>query len=552
MGLRADQHLFLSYLLLIALLTVAMSVGADSLLRRQLLATIEADLRRELVLGRALYDGSPETSADAIAGQIAALSGRRVTIVAREGRVVGESGVSDGEAPRADDYRVRPEIREAIERGEGRAIRYSNALRADHLYIASMAERGDVIRLAVPLSEINQALSQVQRGIFGVGIVAVLLAALFSLGFSIAVTGPLRRIGDAARTLASGDLSRRITVLRPTELRELGLALNSLADELQKRIAQLEGERAEMHALIDSMSEGVLAVAPNGTLRRANPAAQRIFALMPQAGLLSPEMVSRRPEFLRIVNIALEGETVPPRELVIGGTSLIATAHPLPDGGAVLVFLDVSELRRLEGVRRDFVANVSHELKTPLTAIRGYSETLLDPDLPLELRGRFAEIVRLNAERLQRIVDDLLDLSRIESGGLDIEPSWVPIDRMAQEVWRSQVAEQKDVELVIDLAEVHERVWVDAEAIRQVLSNLISNAVRYTPQRGRVTLRTRPGSSEPRRGSVDGSRAAARSRTVLEVEDTGSGIPAAHLSRIFERFYRADPARSREEGGTGL
>ncbi|MEX2583311.1 MAG: ATP-binding protein [Gemmatimonadota bacterium] len=552
MRLRADQQLFVSYLALISLLTLTISFGADSLLRRHLMATVETDLRRELVLGRALYDRSPGVPPAPLADTIGSLSGRRVTIVTRAGEVIGESSDEAPELPRVEDYLVRAEIREAIGAGEGRAIRFSNTLRADHLYLAMLSERGEVIRFAVPLSEINEALGDLQRGIFGVGIGAVLLAALFSFGFSIGVTRPLRRIGDAARTLAAGDLSRRIHVERPEELRDLGLALNSLADELQRRIAQLEGERAEMQALIDAMSEGVLAVSPNGTLRRANPAAKRMFSLTGQAGELSPPMVSRRPEFLRIVNLALEGETVPPRELTSGGASLLATAHPLPDGGAVLVFLDISELRRLEGVRRDFVANASHELKTPLTAIRGYSETLLDPDLPRELRTRFAEIVKLNADRLQRIVDDLLDLSRIESGGWRINPSLVSIGRLAHEVWGGQTGAAGDVELRLDTEEGRETVWAEAEALRQILSNLFSNAVRYTPAGGAVTLRTRPADVPRQRLPQRAAALAPHDWTIIEVQDTGSGIPAAHLSRIFERFYRADPARAREEGGTGL
>lgn len=537
MRLRADQQLFLSYVVLVSVLSVATSVGVDSLFRRHYLQTIEMDLGRELMLGRAIYDSTPDVHADSIAERISELSGRRVTIVTTEGQVIGESSDSAPELPRVEDYRVRPEIRAAIETGAGRAIRFSNTLGADHLYRAMLTERGDLIRFGVPLSEIDEARSDVQRGVVGLGIAAVILAAFFSLGFSLAVTRPLRRIGDVARALAAGDLSRRVQVRRPEELRDLGHALNTLADELQRRLAQLEGERAEMQALIDSMSEAVLAVGPDGTLRRANPAARRIFSLAPHAQRVQPEMVSRRPEFLRLVDLALKGETVRPHELTAGETSLLATAHPLPDGGAVLVFLDISELRRLEGVRRDFVANASHELKTPLTVIRGYSETLLDPQLPPDLRTRFTEIVGQNADRLQRIVDDLLDLSRLESGSWTVNPSQVPLAPLAEEVWRSQRGVAKGVELRMELTPAHEVVWADWDALRQVLSNLFSNAVRYTPAGGTVIFRTA--------GRPDGA-------TVIEVEDAGSGIPAAHLSRIFERFYRADPARSREEGGTGL
>lgn len=552
MRFRADQQLFLSYLVLIAVLTLTLSFGADSLLRRHLLETIEDDLRRELVLGRALYDNVPHLSPDSVADLAGRLSGRRVTIVTPEGRVVGESGEPADIAQAPEDYRTRPEIRTALERGEGRAIRWSTTMSTEHLYLAVLSERGEVIRIGVPLSEISRALAGVQRGILGVGAFSVLLAGLFSFGFSVFITRPLRQLGDVARALAAGDLSRRTRIRRGDELGDLGHTLNALADELQRRLGQLEGERAEMQALIDSMSEGVLAVAPNGALRRTNPAARRIFALGARPEGITPEMVSRRPEFLRLIEGALEGEAVPPRELTGDGVSLLATAHPLPDGGAVLVFLDISELRRLEGVRRDFVANASHELKTPLTVIRGYSETLLDPGLPPELARRFAEIVKENADRLQHIVDDLLDLSRIEAGGWRVEPVQVDVRSIATEAWRAQTDPEKGeaVALRFEIAQGREGVHVDPGALRQVFTNLFSNALRYTPVDGSVTVGVRRAElAEMRRVTRPD---AGTSWSVVEVRDTGSGMASAHLQRIFERFYRADPARSREEGGTGL
>ncbi|HUE96407.1 MAG TPA: ATP-binding protein [Longimicrobiaceae bacterium] len=553
MRLRADQQLFLSYLALIAILTVAMSVGAESLLRRTQMDAIESNLRRELALAQAIYDASEDVAPDSLGWMIQRLSGRRVTIVDRFGQqVVAETDDAPGE-PDLDDYRARPEIQAALEGQVGRAIRLSRTLRTEHLYVATATARGEILRLAVPLTEVDEAVGDVKTGIFGLGAVALLLAVLFSFGFSLGVTRPLRRIGEAARALAAGDLSRRIRMSRDDELGDLGAALNALADELQRRLTQLEGERAEMQTLIDSMSEGVLAFTPDGMLRRANPAAHRMFMLNPSVTAIPPERVSRRPDFLRLVGLALGGETVVPFELTEGGISLLATAHPLPGGGAVLVFLDISELRRLEGVRRDFVANASHELKTPLTAIRGYSETLTEPDLPPDLTRRFAEIVKANADRLQNIVDDLLDLSRIEAGGWRVDPATAVLADVAREVWAAQSRDDKEVELKIEIAPGNETVWADAAALHQILSNLFSNALRYTPDRGTVTFRTAPvqppGAS--RRSAANLTMAAER-WTQIEVRDSGSGIPAAHLSRIFERFYRADPARSREEGGTGL
>jgi len=336
------------------------------------------------------------------------------------------------------------------------------------------------------------------------------------------------------------------------ELGELAYVLDSLAGELQRRLGQLEGERAEMQTLIDAMSEGVLALGPEGSVRRANPAARRIFGLRDDPYGLSPQEVARRPAFLRLVERALAGEQVTPTELAYGSQQLLATAQPLVSGGAVLVFLDVSELRRLEGARRDFVANASHELKTPLTAIRGYSETLLDDDLPPNLRRQFAETVKANADRLQRIVDDLLDLSRIESGSWRAEPETVAVVEAVEDAWSAfeAAAVVKRVELRVEVSPACDHVQADPSALRQILTNLFHNALRHTPSGGAITVTTHccvtsgrdgPASSVPGTGWVQ-----------VEVRDTGCGIPAAHLPRIFERFYRVDASRSRAEGGTGL
>jgi two-component system, OmpR family, phosphate regulon sensor histidine kinase PhoR len=552
--LRTDQQLFLSYLILISALTIGISAGAESVLRRHLMRSIEDGLRRELALGRSMYETMRDATPDSVADLIGGLSGRRATIVTPGGLAVGESAEVVREGPPAEDYRFRPEVRGAFDEGDGRAIRYSSTLGVDHLYLATITARGDVLRLAVPLTEIDATLAEVQRRIVAVGVVAVLLAALFSLWFTLVVTRPLRSTVQVARAMGAGDLSRRVPVRGDDELGDLGSALNTLADELQRRLGQLEGERAEMQALIDAMSEGVLALTASGELRRANPAARRMFSLAPGGEGITPEMVSRRPEFLELVDDALRGKPVPPRELAGEGRSLLATAQPLPQGGAVLVFLDISELRRLEGVRRDFVANASHELKTPLTAIRGFSETLLDPDLPRDLQRRFAETVRDNADRLQRIIDDLLDLSRIEAGGWRIVPTDVDVRRLIEEVWSAHTsASAADApRLEIDLDPAHTMVRADAGALRQILVNLLGNSLRYTPPAGAVTVRTRRSGEGAGPTEGAGPSATREDSTVFEVSDTGAGIPAAHLSRIFERFYRADPARSREAGGTGL
>jgi two-component system, OmpR family, phosphate regulon sensor histidine kinase PhoR len=537
--LRTHHKLFLSYSVLVAAVVLALVIGVDAALRQPLLERARADLLRELALAREIYDAAATTHPDTVARRIAALVERRVTVIALDGRVLGDSDVPPDMVAHLEDHSRRAEVVEALAHGTGTAVRRSASVQQDLLYAASHTERGELIRIAMDLGQIDEAVGRVRRQIVEVGAIALLLAMGLSAAVSLAATRRLRRIRAAAVAMARGDLGVRIRPRQGDELDDLGASLDALAEELQRRISQLNAEREEMSALVDAMDEGVLAIAADGSLRRANPAARRMFGLTAATTGTPPEAIARQKPFLDIVRRVLGGEPVPATELTHDGRHLLATAQPLPGGGAVLVFLDTSELRRLEGVRRDFVANASHELKTPLTAIRGYGETLLDDSLPADLRRKFIRTVYAHATRLQDILDDLLDLSRIESGGWSPDPTSMGIEGVAREAWQgvAEAAAARDLALDFTIAPDADRVAADPVGLRQIFSNLFSNAVRYTPPGGRITV---------------ASTAEGPDRVRVEVRDTGVGIPPEHLDRIFERFYRVDPARSREEGGTGL
>lgn len=538
MRLRTHHQLFLSYTLLVGAVIIVLVVGVDAALRRPLLERASIDLMREVELGRELYDGAPMADPDSLARRIAHIVGHRVTIIRPDGTLVGESDVPPDMVHMLENHGDRPEVTQALSTGRGTAVRRSVSVAEDLLYAARVTARGDVIRFAIDIRQVDIAVRNVRARIIQVGVIALLLAVVFSLGFSIAATRRLRRMRSVALAVAAGDLTARVRDRRRDELGELGSGLDTLAEQLQRRLGQLEAEREEMQALIDSMAEGVVALGVDGTVRRANPAARRIFGLDTDVAGYGPEVIARRRPFLDMVGRAMGGTSVEPTELTHDGLNLLATARPLPSGGAVLVFLDTSELRRLEGVRRDFVANASHELKTPLTAICGYSETLLDEGLPDELRRQFTGTLRANATRLRDILDDLLDLSRIESGGWSPSPVEVAIEDVAQDAWQpfADAAAARRVELGFAIDPGCARIRADPSALRQVFSNLFSNALRYAPDGGRIEVR----------GRREGPDA------VIEVSDNGSGIPPEHLDRVFERFYRVDPARSRAEGGTGL
>jgi two-component system, OmpR family, phosphate regulon sensor histidine kinase PhoR len=287
---------------------------------------------------------------------------------------------------------------------------------------------------------------------------------------------------------------------------------------------------------VDSLNEGVLALNERGEVLRINARGRdflRITAPVP----FSAEMLPRNATLREAIDSALGGEATEPAELQIGGRTLAVTARPLAVGGAVVALFDLTTIRRLEVVRRDFAANVSHELKTPLTVVNGFAETLLhDEELSAEQRRHFAETIVANATRMQRIVDDLLDLSRIESGGWMPAPTAVDAAGLVRDVFTTvqRDAAAKGLSLVAEI-DPGRRVHADPTALRQVLCNLVENAVRYTAT-GTVAVKAEEG-----RGGM-----------WIRVRDTGVGIAAEHLSRIFERFYRVDPSRSRSEGGTGL
>lgn len=368
--------------------------------------------------------------------------------------------------------------------------------------------------------------------------VPLALAAAVVLSWLAArsVSGPISELRDVTRALAAGDLSARPTLAGRGEVGELATAVRRLAEEFAARINALESEDALLVALFDSLNEGVMAVNAKQQVVRINAAGRRLLHTRDDVPFPVDRLPRDRPLHVAIQD-TLRGISTDLLELEIGGRLVTLTARPLAGGGAVMAFFDLTPVRRLENVRRDFVANVSHELKTPLTIIGGFAETLVSDDPPAPRRREFAEMIRSNAHRMQRLVDDLLDLSRIESGGWIPNPVVVDMRAIIADVGEHlrDAASTNGISLRIDVAEAASSVRADRTALRQILANLLENAVRHAAG-GTVTVRTK---------REDGGVA-------VEVEDTGPGIPAEHLPRVFERFYRVDTGRARSTGGTGL
>jgi two-component system, OmpR family, phosphate regulon sensor histidine kinase PhoR len=378
----------------------------------------------------------------------------------------------------------------------------------------------------------------------GVLVIAFVAAASWWLtGFLLEPLKQLRRdlhLAARARAVAephAGELK---------EIRALRAAIQSALDELDNRTRSSESEQYRVLGMFESITEGIVQVGSDARFLHVNAAARSLLGLPAHAEGSAVGSLVRNEDLRVFIERAARGEDVQPIEVVIDERQLLVSPQRSRPTRAhaesvVVSVVNLTELRRLESVRRDFVANVSHELKTPLTSIRGYAETMIADELPRNLQLEFLEVVQRNAVRLQRIVDELLDLSRLQSGGWKPELRPVDVQELAAEVWSacSENARTKQIDFEITGEPV--RVSADPDGLRQVLSNLFENAIRYSRDGGNVRMNTRVLSPEDNRRYVD-----------IEVRDNGIGIPADALPRIFERFFRVDAARSREHGGTGL
>jgi two-component system, OmpR family, phosphate regulon sensor histidine kinase PhoR len=495
--------------------------------------------------------------------QWAASSGAWVTVIAESGEVLADSG----RGPEATNGRgTRPEIEQAFSSGEGESVRHSATMGVDFVYraVRYQPQFGSpvVIRMGLPLAEIDSSVAELRGKLFGASLLILAIAATISLASFRMFTARVERLKRFSRRLADGDF-RPLPAERPRdELSELADALNEMAASMDRTIRSLSGERNRSSAILRSMVEGVAVVDAEERIVFSNRAFSEILNLDAAAIEGRPVIeVVRNSGLLGLIRRALNGEEglqtdiamgfVQPRtfsitatpvqalESGVPGGSFIVPAVPEKPSGAVVVLHDVTELRRLERVRQDFVANVSHEFKTPLTAIQGFAETLLAGAMEdSHSNRRFMEIIRDHAIRLARLTNDLLKLARIEAGKLEVEFFPVQLMEVIERAMETTLlkASRKQIALEVDIPPGLPMVRGDASLLRDVLQNLIDNAIQYTSEGGRIHVSASAGTRE----------------VVACVADTGIGIPLVDQERIFERFYRVDAARSREAGGTGL
>jgi len=489
--------------------------------------------------------------APAMATAIARETRARVTFISLDGEVVGDSDVGPGELKEMENHRDRPEVQQALKSGEGSAVRHSATLRTPMLYVAfpfqcAAGERG-VLRLALPLSTLQKTKSSLNAFLFISLSAALLVSLILSYVLSNVTSRSLRTMARIAAQIGNGEFGRRVPVTGRDEVGELAGVMNDMAARIEGELKSVAAEKNRLDTILRGMGEGVMVTDSRGVITLINPAFSALFDLREDVEGKPLIDITRHPSLHEAVKKLIETKTERVEEFILplnGGKTVLTHWVPLLERenllGVVAVFHDISNLKRLEKIRRDFVANVSHELRTPVTVIKGYAETLLDGALTTdpERAAVFLEKIHCHAGRLASLIGDLLILSELESGLTPPEASPVAIGPVVDHVCEllEERVLSKKISIVQPAGGVAGQVLAERAKLEQVLVNLLDNAIKYTPENGSISI-----SSTETEGMV-----------TVAVSDTGIGIPDKDHPRIFERFYRVDAARSREQGGTGL
>jgi len=547
LGFRAK--IFLASLGVAAAALVFVTVIVAYERRQDERSSIEMRLITQAQLIAELLSQNPNISSsqdlDDESDRLAELMQTRVTLIAGDGHVVGDSDLEGQALADVENHLQRPEVQQARAQGVGVVARYSTTVRIEMLYAAVTAHHPQVqyVRVALPLTTVSDQIRRVGRQ----AVLAFALAIPFALALawlaSALLSKRVRAIAAVAQRYRKGDLTRPTYDYGPDELGEVARVLDGSVQELGRRLNELSRDRARLDAILFGMVEGVLVLDAAGRVQLANRAAQSMLR-MDTSSIGRPYVeVIRHPDIAAQLGTALRGQEVDSREIALTrdpGRTFVARAAPVSrggGGGAVLVLHEITDLRRADQIRRDFVANVSHELRTPLTAIRGYVEALLDDRSDSEDARKFLEIIARHSERMERLVSDLLRLARLDARQEALDLASCDLQQLFNTVIAdvAQTAEAKDQQITTAVDSAGSRVTADPAKLHDVLRNLVENAVHYSPDHAAIRLEAMHQNGVVR----------------ISVSDSGPGIPPEDLSRVFERFYRVDKSRARP-GGTGL
>jgi two-component system phosphate regulon sensor histidine kinase PhoR len=505
-------------------------------------------LRKDLSIRIALISGDIPFGGDyhAFCKEIKTKTGDRVTVIANDGKVLGDS---DGDLAVMENHYMRPEIQQAILEGEGMSIRLSDTLKHDFMYVAGKVSQNGrqqgFLRLAVPLVEIDKAVNLLRTKLILIVALVLAFGGLVSLWQTDLLRRLLLQVAEYSKSLAGGDIDRKLFLKTGGEFDLISDNLNAMSEKLRSVIAVHEEEKERLNVILRSVPDALLIINPDGIVQLSSTTSAEFFGEGRIAGRHFMEVV-RSHEFSELVeevkNSRVSGVTdlrldqPVEKYLSVRLSPLFYTGDAL--SGFVAVFHDITQRERLEQVRKDFIANVSHEIKTPVTSIKGFADTLLEGALEDKDNAlKFIRTIKANSERLNGLVDDLMIISKIELGVIKVEKSSVDVEEITEGV-RMMLAEKagaKNLYLKVVVNQDLKTVSADRDRLTQIYINLVDNAIKFT-ETGGVTF-----GADVENG-----------RDVLFVEDTGIGVPQKHLPRLGERFYRVDPARSRKMGGTGL
>jgi two-component system, OmpR family, phosphate regulon sensor histidine kinase PhoR len=536
---RIFVKLMFVFLLVIGVTAITLQLTVRRVWQRTLREQIERNLKEKTLMFAHRVEADRQHSLADITSQEGQAAGARATVIDPTGKVLADSQAEPGSM---ENHARRKEFVAALSGQVAAEERKSATLGIPFLYVAAPVS-GGAVRLAYPLPEIETTDRPLNRALLWGSLAALLFALLVAGAASQYLDWRLQRIVFFAERVAAGDLTARIASSSSDEIGQVASALDKTARRVEESYAAVQTSQRELETLLNSMQDAVIAVDAGGRVQWANRGMDRLLQRTPR--LNSPLIDSvRDPDFLNAIQDAAHNKAVISvrSNTIAAGRTFDVTAAPMPGGGAVAVLRDLTETARMEKSRRDFIANVSHELRTPLTSIQGYTETLLDHPHADNQAREFLEIIRKNAARMSRLTEDLLTLARVESGEQRFEIEPVSAEELLQDAFKSfrELARSHDVDLEIDRpidkAGGSALVDADREAIHQIFSNLIENALKYAGSGRKIILGARPGAE-----AIE-----------FYVRDFGPGIASVHLSRLFERFYRVDKARSRESGGTGL
>ena len=537
------------YVILILAIMLALSAYLSAQVRLAHLADLQGQMLAESRLlaaeaGPWLAQAEGDGVLDSQARRWADLLGARVTIISRTGAVLGESHAERGNM---ENHLDRPEVQQALLTGQGSSVRPSETVGHDMIYVATAiraeGQVAGVVRLAVSLEAVEARIARLRQTILAVTLPATLVAVLIALLIAERTGRPIRKLTEVAERLAKGDLDARLVPTTRDEVGQLTQVFNHMADRLQEQVAGLAREQSRLAGILEHMADGVIIADGDGQVLLINPAAAQLLQTSARDAVgRSLAQVLRHHQLIQLWRRSRERheEQAATVEVDLQGLFVQAIVTPLPEPsrqGFLVILQDLTRIRRLETVRRDFVSNISHELRTPLASLKALAETLRDGALEdPPAAKRFLDRMETEVDSLAQMVQELLELSRIESGRapLRLEPVAVaevvmpPVERLRPQ------AERAGLTLAVHVGAGLPPIVADAERLRLVITNLVHNAIKFTPPQGQVTV----------------TASAAGNEVTISVRDTGVGIASEDLPRIFERFFKADRARS--GGGTGL